>query len=654
MSDAENPGKVTRRGFVKAAGAGGVAAGAFAAQSSAARQTESGREEQATARLSETQKDREFGPPEGYSEDEAHRYFVDRPGSDYMVEVLQALDVDFLAINAGASFRGLHESVVNFGENKRPQIITCLHEEQAVAMAHGYAKAAGKPMAVACHGTVGLQHAAMAVYNAWADYAPMVIIAGNHIDAAHRNPGVGWAHSAQDPIAIVRDYTKWDDSPVSLEAFGESLVRAMRIALTPPMGPTAIIADAALQENDVGAPPPVPRLTVPQRPHGDANALGAAARLLLEAQAPVIVADRHALSQAGVDQLVELAEAIGASVIDQGGRMNFPSHHILNRTFSSASVIRSADVILALEVNDIWGLLHKVRDFAHSETQAVGRDGVKIVSIGCQDLFFKPNFQNFQRYQSAEIAIAGDSEASLPTLIEAVRQGSTRTHLNRANARNEEAARAFKDVQTKTLDDARYGWSASPVGMARLSMELWDKIKARDWSLVSQTYFQSFWPQKLWTFDKHHQYLGGSGAAGIGYGAPAAVGAALAFRDRGVLPVNIQSDGDLLYAPTALWTAAHHNLPLLSVMHNNGGYHQEFMHLQRMASRRRRGIATTAKIGNAFEDPSIDYAAMAKSMGVWSSGPIADPAELGPAIARALEVVDQGEPALIDVICQPR
>ncbi|HKU17223.1 MAG TPA: thiamine pyrophosphate-binding protein [Steroidobacteraceae bacterium] len=627
--------RITRRTFVQGAAAGGAALGTLAATAATAEKPAS-------------------EAPEGYSADQREHYFVESPGSDFMVDVLQRLSIDYLAINPGSTFRGLHESVVSHGENARPQILTCLHEEQAVALAHGYAKAAGKPMAVACHGTVGLQHAAMAVYNAWCDFVPIIIIAGNHADGAHRPGSVAWAHSAQDPVAIVRDFTKWDAAPVSLEDFAESLVRGYRIALTPPMGPTVLVADADLQESPIGKQPPIPNLTVPRPPQGDSNAIRETARLLLAAQSPVIVADRHARTQVGVDSLVELAEVLQIPVIDEAGRMNFPSSHYLNHSFAPGNPLRNADLILALEVNDVWGLLNRIPEVADRRAEFVGAANVKVVTIGTQDLFYKSNYQNFQRYLPSELAIAGDSEATLPSLIEAVRKELKSSHKSQIGRRRQAALDAFAKGRSKALDDARYGWDESPVSMPRLSMELWRQIKDRDWSLVSRADFQSSWPRKLWDFDKHYQYLGGSGGAGIGYGAPAAVGAALAFRKRGVLPINIQSDGDLLYGPTALWTAAHHNVPLLSIMHNNGGYHQEVMHLQRMASRRRRGIQSTAKIGNTFDSPPIDFAAMAKSMGVWSSGPIVHPQELGAAITRALEVVGAGEPALIDVVCQPR
>ncbi len=202
------------------------------------------------------------------------------------------------------------------------------------------------------------------------------------------------------------------------------------------------------------------------------------------------------------------------------------------------------------------------------------------------------------------------------------------------------------------MNAARYAWDASPVSTARLAMEAWSVIRDRDWALVSESFFT--WPFDLWQMDRHYQHIGGSGGAGVGYGAPSAVGAALAHRDAGRLPLNFQQDGDLMYVPGVLWTAAHHRIPLLSVMHNNRAYHQEVMHLQRMAARRQRGVDGSARVGNTLEDPFIDFATLAKGLGVWSAGPITDPAELRPALTEALAVVERGEPALIDVVAQPR
>src|SRR6266487_731477 len=249
------------------------------------------------------------------------------PGSDFMVDVIKTLDIKYLPSNPASSFRAIHESLINYGGNKMPEFLTCAHEESAVAMAHGYFKVAGKPLMTLCHGTVGLQHAAMAVYNAWCDRVPVIIVGGNDLDAAHRPPGVPTVHSAQDINALVRDFTKWDDTPVSLQHYAQSFVRAYKIAMTPPCGPVAISLDAALQQEPIrnnGHKLSIPRYVPTSPPQGDSGAVKEAARLLANAQNPVIVADRVARSENGIRLLVQLAEALQAQVIDQGARPAAP------------------------------------------------------------------------------------------------------------------------------------------------------------------------------------------------------------------------------------------------------------------------------------------------------------------------------------------
>jgi acetolactate synthase I/II/III large subunit len=593
--------------------------------------------------------------PLAYTSAEASRYFVNQPGSDFMVDTIKSLNIDYLASNPGSSFRGLHESIVNYGGNNKPEFLTCLHEESSVAMGHGYAKAAGKPLAVACHGTVGLQHASMAIYNAWCDRAPVIVLAGNHLDAAERKPPVEWAHSVQDAASIVRDFSKWDDTPASLQHFAESMVRAYKIATTPPMGPVVLVLDAGLQEHTMGnASPKIPAMSPTIPPQGEAGAIEEAAGWLLEAEHPLIFADRVARTPSGMKYLVELAEALQAPVVDKLGRMNFPNDHYLNQFGQVRSLIRQADVILGLEMTDFWGSVNSIRDIAIRDERRKADPAARLVSIGVGDLYQKSNYQDFQRYQPVDLSIAGDAEATLPSLIEAVKRLTKNHHRTQMRNRQKLLRASYKTMQTQAQQAASYAWNASPISTARLCMEIWQKIKNLDWSLVSQPFFQSFWPQRLWVMNQHHQFNGSSGGFGIGYGAPAAVGAALAQREHGRIPINIQPDGDLLYSPGVFWTAAHHDIPLLSIMHNNRGYHQEVMHVQRMALQRQRGIDGQAKTGNTFEDPDIDFATMAKSMGLWSSGPISEPNDLATAIARALDVVKQGEPALVDVICQPR
>jgi len=635
----------SRRRFLAGATAAGVAATAAAPHAAAQTAAEPVASPPSAAQLA-----RERASPDDYTSEELDRYFVARPGSDFMVDVIKSLGIDYIASNPGSSFRGLHESLVNYGGNSKPELLTCLHEEQAVAMGHGYYKVSGKPLAVACHGTVGIQHTAMAVYNAWCDRAPVVLLAGNHLDAGERRQGVEWAHSAQDCVRPIRDYIKWDDTPTSLPHFAESLVRAYKIALTPPAGPVAIVADGHLQEAGIGEERfAIPRLAPTEPPRGDDNAVREAARLLVTAQSPVIVADRFAHDQRGVDLLVELAEALQAPVVDLQGRMNFPNTHYL---WQGRNVLARADVILGLELNDPWGVVNTVRDRVNREAQRTVAPDAKLVTIGVGDLFWHSNYQNFQRYIGADLSIAGDAQATLPSLIEAVSTAAPRLSRAKLADRSTRWRYEYSERRANAEVAADYAQGASPVSTARLAREVWSAIRDRDWALVSESFFS--WPFDLWPIDKHYRHIGGSGGAGVGYGAPAAVGAALAHRDAGRLVVNFQQDGDLMYVPGVLWTAAHHKIPLLSVMHNNRAYHQEVMHLQRMALRRRRGVDGHALIGTLLDDPFIDFATIAKGMGVWSAGPIENPDEFGPALREAIAVVESGAPALIDVVAQPR
>jgi thiamine pyrophosphate-dependent acetolactate synthase large subunit-like protein len=278
------------------------------------------------------------------------------PASDFMVDVIKSLDIAYVPCNPANSFRGLHESLINYGGNKKPEFLTCTHEEAAVAMAHGYFKIAGKPLLVLCHGTVGLQHATMAIYNAWCDRVPVIVIGGNDLDASKRPPGVPTFHSAQDINAQVRDFTKWDDQPVSLPHFAQSFVRAYKLAMTPPHEPVMIALDAGLQKETTHerARLTIPRYLPTSPPQGDANAVREAARLLANAERPVIVADKCARTANGVKLLVELAEALQAPVVDQKGRMNFPNTHPLSQNSRGRALIGQADVILGLELSDYW------------------------------------------------------------------------------------------------------------------------------------------------------------------------------------------------------------------------------------------------------------------------------------------------------------
>ena len=580
---------------------------------------------------------------------------ADRTGSDFMVDVLKSIGFEYVCANPGSSFRGLHESIINYGGNKSPEFITCCHEESSVAMAHGYYKIEGKPLAVCAHGTVGVQHAAMALYNAYCDRVPVYMILGNIIDETQRAPGVEWDHSVQDAAAMVRDFTKWDDLPISLEHFSESAVRAYKVAMTPPTLPVVIVADGSLQEDPIANDLKIriPKMTTDMPPVGDTDSVNEVAKLLVAAENPVIIADRTARTPAGLACLVDLAEALQCSVVDQAGRMNFPTRHPLNQSDRARAAISDADVILALDVADLYGITHNYRNQMVHSSRPITKANAKIITISSDDLYIKANYQDFQRYMDVDIAMAADSQATMPSLTEAVKRLTT---ADRKSAFQDRAARlkaAHMQALDRSRDAAAFAWDSSPISTARLCMELWGQIQNEDWSLVGATTFVSKWPQRLWDFNKHYQYIGGAGGYGIGYNAPAATGAALANRKHGRVTVNIQCDGDMMFAPGILWTAAHHKIPVLHVMHNNRAYHQEVMQIQIMADRHSRGV-TNAGIGTTITGPDVNYAKLAESMGVYGEGPITDPKDLGPALKRAIEVVKRGEPALVDVVTQPR
>jgi acetolactate synthase-1/2/3 large subunit len=564
---------------------------------------------------------------------------IEHPGSDFMVDVIRTLNIEYLASNPGSTFDGLHESLINHGMNQMPEFLTCCHEESAVAMAHGYAKIEGKPMMALIHGTVGLQHASMAIYNAYADRVPIYMVVGNHADAADRGSGVASYHSANDMGGLVRDFTKWDDAPQSLGAFAEAAVRGYKIAMTPPMGPVLIVASHETQTQAMpGRAPRIPKLTPTAPPQGDGGAVAEAAKWLVAAERPLIMSQRSVRTDNGLKLMIELAETLQAPV-DSQERMNFPNHHPLAGTGGPGY---QPDVVLCLECADVSGTARSART-----------RNAKTISISSVDLFMKSNIQDQQHYGDVDLDMGADAEATLPALIDACRKLITTDRKTALQARGAKLAEAHLKVRQQGVASGEAGWNASPIALSRVCADLWPMIKNDDWSLVSWQGFISGWPGRLWKFDKHYQYIGGQGAGGIGYNAPASVGAALANRKHGRLSINIQTDGDMNYAPGVLWTAAHHKIPLLTIMHNNRGYHAEVMILERMAAERARG-QERVHIGTKLWEPNINYAKMAEAYGMYGQGPITDPNDLAPALQRGLERVRKGEPAMIDVVTQPR
>jgi thiamine pyrophosphate-dependent acetolactate synthase large subunit-like protein len=373
----------------------------------------------------------------------------------------------------------------------------------------------------------------------------------------------------------------------------------------------------------------------------------------LAAENPVILVDRYARSQQGVDDLVKLAELLQAPVVDKQSRMNFPSQHYLYQNARGAALVGQADCILSLEPVDLFGQLNRVRDQIERTWRRSSKANAKVIVISTHDLLVKANYQDFQRYSEADLSITADAQATMPYLIEAVEReiGDRKSMIA---ARGQKMRDAFKAFAARAHADGALGWDSTPISGARMFAELWNQVKNEDWAFMSPNNYSGNWQHRLWPITKHYQFIGASGGSGVGYEPVAALGAALAHREvGGRQPIAIVGDGNVNKAPSVRWTAAHHKIPFLMIIQNNRAYHQEVMHSQRMANRHNRGIESGV-IGTEITNPNIDYAGLARSYGATGIGPISDPRELGEAIKKGVAAVKAGEPVLIDVIMQPR
>lgn len=559
---------------------------------------------------------------------------VQRPGSDLMVEVLNQLGIEFVVANPSSSFEGLHESIINKGpeRNKNPELISALHEGSAVDMAHGYAKATGYPMAVMLHATVGVQNASMAIFQAFLDKTPMVILVGSD-DTFIR------AHIANDLGALVRPYTKWDAKPTTLPDTLLAIQQAYHEAMTPPCAPTLVVVDSLIQKQEAGS------LTIPQyQPPAplqiSQNTAREIAAGLLAANNPRINVGRLRTPE-GVALAVTLAELTGASVDTNANRgpMSFPQGH----PQCGPGVSQEYDFMLGLEVKtDGYSIIAPdigtLQDRDHN-----GVDLAIVRSRG--ELAPEPGL------------FIADADSCIQPIIDAVlanispqQQAEIDTRKQQLSETNREARQ--RELRTQ-LDRRRKGWSNSPISTARLYADLWPHIANEDWCIGSQTNFSGGHHSDIWMHDQTYSCLGGSGGAGIGYSLGATAGAALAARDRGRIVIGFEGDGDFNFMPGTLWTAAHHQLPMLVIMHNNRAWHQEYMFIQHLTGERGRGT-DRAHIGTTLRDPFVDYKMIAQGYGMEAEGPISDPEQLSAAYARGIAAVKEGRPYLIDVLTQPR
>jgi thiamine pyrophosphate-dependent acetolactate synthase large subunit-like protein len=549
-------------------------------------------------------------------------------GSDVVADTLRALDIPYIALNPGASYRGLHDSIVNHLGNQSPQMLLCLHEESAVAIAHGYAKVTGKAMAAAVHSNVGLFHATMAVFNAWCDRMPIVILgATGPVDAAKRRPWIDWIHTARDQGALIRNYTKWDDQPASPAAAQEALMRATWIANTEPMGPVYINLDAELQEAKLAeeVPPLDAARFMPAMQSAAAPELVAkAAALLKSAKHPIILAGRASRGEAAWDARVALAEALNAKVYtDLKIGAAFPTEHPLYdgapRLIPEATLAQ-ADVILSLDWVDLGGALKSVGP----------SPSAKIIQVSVDHRLHNGWSMDYQALPPVDLFLPASPDAVVPDLLKALG----------ASAHPKPAATRVR---------SEVPMPAGALSNEHLARILRKAVRERTTSLV---HLPLSWDDSWWPFRHPLDFVGSDGGGGVGGGPGISVGAALALKGSGRLPIAICGDGDFLMGVTALWTAVHYRIPLLVAVANNRSFYNDEVHQERVALTRKRPVENKW-IGQRMSDPEVDLAGMARAQGARGYGPITSVSDLEVAFAEAIEAVERGEVAVVDVRVEP-
>src|ERR1051326_2921640 len=573
-------------------------------------------------------------------------------GSDLVVDLLRSVGIEHVALNPGATFRGLHDSLVNYGGN-RPEHILTTHEEIAVALAHGYAKAKGRPMAAIVHDIVGLQHASMAIFNAFCDRAPVLVLGGGGpMDATKRRPWIDWIHTALVRSNQVRDYVKLDDQPATVAAIPEAILRAWRVARTEPQGPVYVCLDAALQEQALERDVPLPdpsRFEPSAPPFADPQGLENAAPWLVEARFPVIVAEALGRHPGVSATLCRLAEKLAAPMVDLAaesqGRPSVASRHPLDMTDAREEVIAEADVVLALDVTSYLVALGQT-DRSTRDVRPLNA-AARVIAISLDDYAFRSWAHTFQSLAPIDLPIAADTGRTVPALLALVEDRVKRDRGAAAReARATRIAARHAALQAEWHAAVKLERASKPLAPAVLAAEIWDVIKGEDWALANGT--GKGWARRLWDWDPTRSY-GGSGGAGLGYGLPAALGVTLAHRGSNKVCVNLQADGDLLYVVSGFYTAAHHRLPLLTVTFNNRTYGNDEAHQDAVAKARGRPVENKV-VGIRIDDPPPDFAKIAQGFGIQAEGPIDSADAVGPALRRALRTVKDGRPALVDVI----
>jgi thiamine pyrophosphate-dependent acetolactate synthase large subunit-like protein len=547
--------------------------------------------------------------------------------------MLRALDIPFIALNPGSSYRGLHDSIVNHLGNERPRMLVCLHEESAVALAHGWAKVTGRPMAAAVHSNVGLFHATMAVFNAWCDRMPLLLLgATGPVDAPARRPWIDWIHTAQDQGAVLRNYIKWDAQPASPAAAREALARAVWLTGTAPMGPVYVNLDAGMQEAALNEPlQPMRAERFRPVPDGgvSAAAIEQAAALLRSARAPIILMGRVSRSCTAWAERLALAEALRALVAtDIKVGAAFPTEHTLHvgqptsfPTPDLTAAIADADVILSLDWVDLGGTLRGCPG---------GMPEGKVIQVSLDHHSHNGWSMDHQAFPPVDLLLEGTPDAVVSDLVRAL-------------------SIDVPPFQETVAPATALLPTTGPISVGRLAHEL--RAAVGD-GPVSLLHLPLAWNAADWPFAHPLDYLGQAGGAGLGAGPGIAVGGALALRGSGRLPVAVLGDGDFLMGVTALWTAAHYRIPLLVVVANNRSFYNDEVHQERVARTRNRPVENKW-IGQRLSDPDIDLAAMGRAQGAAGFGPVTDAAALPGVLADAVAAVRAGAVAVVDVRVLP-
>jgi acetolactate synthase-1/2/3 large subunit len=528
-------------------------------------------------------------------------------------------------------------------------MLLCQHEKIAVQIAHGYAKATGRPLAVIVHNVVGLLHAVMGIYYAYIDRAPIFVIgATGPMDEGKRRPRIDWIHTANVQGEQVRNYVKWDYQPGSIDGVPDSFARAYSIMMTEPQGPIYMCYDAWLQEAPLTAPVPLPKpqsVRVPSRLAPERAVLEKAAERILAAQWPVLMPEYVGRVETGFADMVALAETLGAPVVDVGSRLNFPTEHALDMRMAP-EVFAQADLIVGLDLRD-WERPTHHNDRINRTKRAYYPDNCEWIDIGFADIEISKWAMDYQKFPECAARVLADTALAIPELTEICRAriAGDAGFSERIETRQRSVSKMHQSRRSKWREEAKDGWDNSPISLARLACEVWEQIRHEDWVLTTNAFEQ--WALKLWNFDRPYRHPGKS--LGVGTQIGISLGVALAHRDKQRLVVNCQTDGDLMFDAGALWFAAKHQIPMLTVMHNNRAYYNDWEH-QITVARQRDTPVERAYIGMDISGPAPDFASMARSMGWHAEGPIERPGEIAAALARAIAAVKQGRPALVDTI----